>query len=65
MLAIAVIGIALFYVLKFVIPLVIRFLAFVLPILWRLLGQVCRWCVSAAAAGISAMKARFAGNTSS
>lgn len=56
------IGIALFYVLKFVLPLVIRFLAFVVPILWRLFVQGGRWAVKALAAGIATMKARFAGN---
>lgn len=59
------IGIVLFYILKFLLPLIIRFLAFVLPILWRLLVQGGRWAAKALAAGIATMKARFAGNPTS
>jgi len=51
----------LFYVLKFLLPLIIRFLAFVIPILWRLLVKACRWGFKAGASAFAALKSRAAG----
>ena len=53
-------GIALFYVLKFLLPLIIRFLAFALPILWAVLVQICRWIAWVVEYGIAALKSHAA-----
>lgn len=50
------VGLVLFYVLKFLLPYIIKLLAVLVPILWRLLVQICRWISWAVECGISALK---------
>ena len=59
-LLIAGLGLVLFYVLKFLLPLIIRFLAFALPILWAVLVQICRWIAWVMECGIAALKSHAA-----
>lgn len=47
-LCLLVVGVIAFSILKVVGPLILRFLAFILPILWRLLVELWHWLVSAA-----------------
>ena len=55
-LLIAGLGLVLFYVLKFLLPYIIKLLAVLVPILWAGLLQICRWIAWVVECGIAALK---------